>query len=78
VRDGPGGEIEQLEHAQIGTRLGEGLRESGSLGAAAMERTLAAVETFVARVRAHDAELSSIAERDAARTQRCRILRAHA
>jgi exopolyphosphatase/guanosine-5'-triphosphate,3'-diphosphate pyrophosphatase len=61
VRDGPGGEIEQLEHAQIGTRLGEGLRESGSLGAAAMERTLAAVETFVARVRAHDAELSSIA-----------------
>ena len=61
MRDGPGGEIEQLEHAQIGTRLGEGLRESGSLGAAAMERTLAAVETFVARVRAHDAELSSIA-----------------
>ncbi len=61
MRDVPGCEIEQLEHAQTGTRLGEGLRESGSLGAAAMERTLAAVAAFVARVRARDADLSSIA-----------------
>ena len=57
MRDVPGCEIEQLEHAQTGTRLGEGLRESGSLGAAAMERTLAAVAAFVARVRARDADL---------------------
>jgi exopolyphosphatase/guanosine-5'-triphosphate,3'-diphosphate pyrophosphatase len=41
--------------------LGEGLRKSGSLKAAAMERTLAAVREFVERVRAHDALLSSIA-----------------
>ena len=61
MRDLAGGGVEQLERGAIGTRLGEGLRESGSLGTAAMERTLRAVEEFVARSRAHGAALSAIA-----------------
>jgi exopolyphosphatase / guanosine-5'-triphosphate,3'-diphosphate pyrophosphatase len=61
VRDLGPGELEQLEHGQIGTRLGEGLRVSGELQPEAMDRTLAAVTTFVERARAHDAGLSCIA-----------------
>jgi exopolyphosphatase/guanosine-5'-triphosphate,3'-diphosphate pyrophosphatase len=61
VRDVPGGGVEQLEHGAIGTRLGERLRERGRLSPAAAERTLAAVRTFYARVRAHDAALATIA-----------------
>jgi exopolyphosphatase/guanosine-5'-triphosphate,3'-diphosphate pyrophosphatase len=61
VRDEPAGEIVQLEHLQIGTRLGEGLRAAGSLQPAAVARTLAAVEDFAARARERGALLSSIA-----------------
>jgi exopolyphosphatase/guanosine-5'-triphosphate,3'-diphosphate pyrophosphatase len=61
VRDGDGGSVEQIEHRQTGTRLGEGLREAGSLLPAAVDRTLAAVRDFTARVRAYGAELSCIA-----------------
>ena len=61
MRDLGGGAVEQLEHGAIGTRLGEGLRESGSLGKAAMERTLRAAEEFTALSRAQRASLSSIA-----------------
>lgn len=61
MRDAGDGVLDEIEHEAIGTRLGEGLRESGTLGAAAMDRTLRAVETFVARSRHHGAELSSIA-----------------
>ncbi len=53
MRDLPGGGIEQLEHGQIGTRLGEGLRDGGPLLPAAMDRTLAVVREFTARARAH-------------------------
>jgi exopolyphosphatase/guanosine-5'-triphosphate,3'-diphosphate pyrophosphatase len=61
VRDLPGGGVEQVEHAQIGTRLGEGLRERGPLAPAAVERNLAAVRTFAARAAEHGASLSAIA-----------------
>jgi exopolyphosphatase / guanosine-5'-triphosphate,3'-diphosphate pyrophosphatase len=55
------GSLEQLEHGAIGTRLGEDLLESGSLSAAAMERTLAAVARFAERVAAQGAEPYAIA-----------------
>jgi exopolyphosphatase/guanosine-5'-triphosphate,3'-diphosphate pyrophosphatase len=61
VRDLPGGAVEALEHDQIGTRLGEGLRERGPLAPAAIERNLAAVRTFTARARELGAPLSAIA-----------------
>ena len=61
VRDGPGSGVEQIEHRQTGTRLGEGLRESGSLLPAAVERTLSAVRDFTACARKYGAELSCIA-----------------
>jgi exopolyphosphatase/guanosine-5'-triphosphate,3'-diphosphate pyrophosphatase len=61
VRDLPGGGVEQLEHGAIGTRLGEQLRERGSLLPEAAERTREAVRTFVERVRAHGAGLATIA-----------------
>ena len=56
-----GGRVEQLEHGAIGTRLGEGLSDSGLLAEAAMERTLAAVRRFAERVRVHRAEPFAIA-----------------
>jgi exopolyphosphatase/guanosine-5'-triphosphate,3'-diphosphate pyrophosphatase len=55
------GEVEQIEHGAIGTRLGEGLREGGDLAPAAMERTLAAAAEFAERARAHGAGISAIA-----------------
>lgn len=61
VRDLPGDGIEQVEHDQIGTRLGEGLRERGPLAPAAIERNLAAVRTFTARAAELGASLSAIA-----------------
>ncbi|MBD5605337.1 MAG: exopolyphosphatase, partial [Candidatus Eremiobacteraeota bacterium] len=61
VRDLPNGELEQLEHDQTGTRLGEGLGDDGTFAPAAVERTLAAVRAFVARARELDATLSGIA-----------------
>ncbi len=61
VRDEPGRELEQIEHDQIGTRLGEGLADSGAFAPAAVERTLAAVATFAARARTCGASLAGIA-----------------
>ncbi len=61
MRDLADGGVEQLEHGQIGTRLGEGLRDGGDLQPAAIERTLTAVREFVARAREHGAALASIA-----------------
>ena len=55
------GRVEQIEHGAIGTRLGEGLSDSGLLAEAAMERTLAAVRRFAERVRVHRAEPFAIA-----------------
>ncbi len=61
VRDLPNGSIEQLEHQQRGTRLGEGLEESGTLAPAAIRRTLDAVRDFVAVAQAQEALLATIA-----------------
>jgi exopolyphosphatase/guanosine-5'-triphosphate,3'-diphosphate pyrophosphatase len=61
VRDGVNGSIEQIEHRQIGTRLGEGLRGRGKLHPEAIARTLAAVRDFSTRAHAHGATLSCIA-----------------
>jgi exopolyphosphatase/guanosine-5'-triphosphate,3'-diphosphate pyrophosphatase len=61
VEDGPDGTIAQIEARQVGTRLGEGLRDGGSLRADAADRTLAAVASFAERVRELGAELCSIA-----------------
>ena len=61
VREGPDGELEQVEHDQIGTRLGEGLRDGGPFAPAAVERNLAAVRTFAARARDLGAPLACIA-----------------
>jgi exopolyphosphatase/guanosine-5'-triphosphate,3'-diphosphate pyrophosphatase len=61
VRDLPGGGVEQVEHAQTGTRLGEGLRDGGPLLPAAIDRTLEAVRDFTQRAEAHGAALASIA-----------------
>lgn len=61
VRDVAPGALEQLEHRQIGTRLGEGLRDAGALAPGAIERTLAAVAEFAAAARARGATVSCIA-----------------
>lgn len=61
VRDLPSGAVEQVEHDQIGTRLGEGLGAGGSFAPAAVERNLAAVRVFSDRARALGASLASIA-----------------
>jgi len=61
VRDGADGTLDEIDHAQTGTRLGEDLRERGTLAPAAVTRTLDAVADFVARAQRHDAELSAIA-----------------
>ncbi len=61
VRDEPNGAVEQLEHAQTGTRLGEGLRDGGVIRPEAMARTLAAVRAFVEIARGYGAQLGSIA-----------------
>lgn len=60
--DRPGGGLDPLEARQTGTRLGEGLRDSGRLSAAGVERTLAAVAEFVGCVRGYGvADLVAIA-----------------
>jgi exopolyphosphatase / guanosine-5'-triphosphate,3'-diphosphate pyrophosphatase len=61
VRDLADGGLEQLEHGAIGTRLGECLRERGSLLPAATERTLDAVRSLLERAHAHGARLSTVA-----------------
>jgi exopolyphosphatase/guanosine-5'-triphosphate,3'-diphosphate pyrophosphatase len=60
VRDTADG-LEQIEHQQAGTRLGEGLHDRGPLAAAAKARTLEAVRAFVEAARAHDASIACIA-----------------
>lgn len=61
VRDFGAGRVEQIEHRQIGTRLGEGLRDGGPFLPAAMDRTLEAVVAFARVARAFEAEVSCIA-----------------
>lgn len=61
VRDVAEGTLEEVEHAQRGTRLGEGLREGGTLSPDAVARTLEAVTDFVERAQRHGAVLASIA-----------------
>lgn len=61
VADQANGRAEEIEHRAIGTRLGEGLSERGMLGAAAMQRTLKAIGSFVERARFHGASLACIA-----------------
>jgi exopolyphosphatase/guanosine-5'-triphosphate,3'-diphosphate pyrophosphatase len=61
VRDLPDGALEQIEHRQTGTRLGERLRASGSLHPEAVRRTLDAVHEFAACARGYGADLCSIA-----------------
>ena len=61
VHDNTDGTVEQLEHRQIGTRLGEGLRDGGSLAPAAIARTLAAAVDFAAIAHDYGATLACIA-----------------
>jgi exopolyphosphatase/guanosine-5'-triphosphate,3'-diphosphate pyrophosphatase len=61
IEDGPGDAVEQIEHLAVGTRLGEGLREDGSLSDAAMHRTLEAARTFTEAARRHGAMIYCIA-----------------
>jgi exopolyphosphatase/guanosine-5'-triphosphate,3'-diphosphate pyrophosphatase len=56
-----GGTLEQLEHLAEGTRLGEGVRESGRLAPAAVARTLAVVARFRDVALRYDATLAAIA-----------------
>ena len=60
VRDA-NGELERVEHLQLGTRLGEGLGDGGALAPEAVARTLDAVERFAERARTYDASISCIA-----------------
>jgi exopolyphosphatase/guanosine-5'-triphosphate,3'-diphosphate pyrophosphatase len=61
VRRDDNGAVDQIEHLQTGTRLGEGLRDRGPLAAGAKARTLAAVVEFARAARAHDASIACIA-----------------
>lgn len=55
------GTLQQLDHRQTGTRLGEGLRAAGPLAPEAVARTLAAVAEFMVVVRERNAALVAIA-----------------
>ena len=61
MRDEADGTCTQLEHRQIGTRLGEGLRDGGSLAPDAIARTLAAATDFAAIAHDYGAMLVCIA-----------------
>ena len=61
VEPGPSDTLAQIDAQQIGTRLGEGLRDGGPLSPLGAERTLAAVTTFTQRARELDARLVTIA-----------------
>jgi len=61
ARDEADGTFNQLEHRQIGTRLGEGLRDGGSLAPDAIARTLAAATDFAAVAHDYGAALVCIA-----------------
>ncbi len=50
-----------LLHRSTGTRIGEGLRESGRLGEVAMRRTLEAIDEHVTALRQFQPELKAIA-----------------
>jgi exopolyphosphatase/guanosine-5'-triphosphate,3'-diphosphate pyrophosphatase len=53
--------LAQIEHRQIGTRLGEGLGDAGDLQPEAMARTLAAAREFAEVARSHGAVVCAIA-----------------
>ncbi len=53
--------LKQVEHRQIGTRLGEGLGDAGDLQPEAVARTLAAAREFAEVARSHGAVVSAIA-----------------
>jgi exopolyphosphatase/guanosine-5'-triphosphate,3'-diphosphate pyrophosphatase len=53
--------LHELEHRSVGTRLGEGLQDAGSLSEAAMQRSLAVVATYAERIRLADAHAVAIA-----------------
>jgi len=61
VRDRADGELEQIDHRQTGTRLGEGLCDGGRLAPVAVERTLAVVAQYAAVARDYGASLACIA-----------------
>ncbi len=61
VRRHENGTVEQIEHLQTGTRLGEGLRDRGPLAPAAKARTLEAVRAFAEAAHRHDATIACIA-----------------
>ena len=61
VRPGAAGLLETVAHLAEGTRLGEGVRESGRLAPAAVDRTLDVVARFTAVAHGYGAELSAIA-----------------
>jgi exopolyphosphatase/guanosine-5'-triphosphate,3'-diphosphate pyrophosphatase len=69
VREGAGGLLETVVHLAEGTRLGEGVRESGRLAPAAVERTLAVVARYSAVARGYGAALSAIATSALRRTE---------
>ncbi len=68
VRDGPGGGVEQIEHRQTGTRLGEELRDGGTLAPEAVRRTLDAAAEFAHAAHEYGAELVCIATSAVRRT----------
>jgi exopolyphosphatase/guanosine-5'-triphosphate,3'-diphosphate pyrophosphatase len=61
ARPDESGGLADVELGAIGTRLGEGLRDGGSLGSEPRARTLAAVREFAERARAHGARVVAIA-----------------
>jgi len=61
VRDRDDGTVEQIDAAQAGTRLGEGLGDRGTLSAAGAQRTLTALVGFAERARLRGAEPVAIA-----------------
>jgi exopolyphosphatase/guanosine-5'-triphosphate,3'-diphosphate pyrophosphatase len=61
VRDEPDGRVVQVEHLQAGTRLGEGLGETGDLQPQAMARTLDVAREFATAARVRGADVSAIA-----------------
>ncbi|GAC1563298.1 MAG: Ppx/GppA phosphatase family protein [Vulcanimicrobiaceae bacterium] len=61
VRDAADGSVEELEHRQAGTRLGEGLCDGEPLSPVAVARTLLVAREFAAVAHEYGAKLSCIA-----------------